>query len=304
MNHCQRIICVTLAFILASPAAHAGFFGPDIVPLSPAVLKDKLKGQPLAVEIKAASLEFKSKGAAVAGVVFGFLLSSALASGSGPRPGMSAQQNMQSLQQTSNLAMQASGTIATSTTALMNSQAVKSAGAQAKEGPIGLITPQLEAAFAQAYGTKWRTASDDKAAADAEEKFGLRIEQTTWMVDFSIASSDYDLRYKLGMTLTDLTSKAINKSVTCEGTYDKKMPDDDWKKDDYQAVADASKAIASLCLDKFLGEIDIVRADPPVKAAVPATPRDELVAAASATPDDKQGDKSPETPKQGRAQSN
>jgi hypothetical protein len=68
-------------------------------------------------------------------------------------------------------------------------------------------------------------------------------------------------------------TKAINRSVTCEGVFDKAMPEDDWKKDDFKAVADVSKAVAELCLEKFLADLDITRAAPLVASvSTDATP--------------------------------
>jgi len=260
---CHRTLkCVPLACVLLSPAAHAGLFGPDIVPLSSAALKEKLHEQRIALEIKAAPLEVKSKGAAVGGFILGFIASSALGSNAGrPRPGSTMQQWAESLQAASKIAMESGGAIASATTSVLNAQNAKSAGTQAKEGPIALLVPQLQAAFMQAYGSRWRSATEEKASQADDAKMRLDVEQSTWMVDFSMTSSDYHLRYSLGMKLTDLAAKAINRSVVCEGIFDKKMSDEDWKKDDFQAVADASKAVSERCLEKFLSELDIARVD-------------------------------------------
>ncbi len=71
--------------------------------------------------------------------------------------------------------------------------------------------------------------------------------------------SNYELRYQLDMKLTDTVANAINKSVACEGVFGKKMPEDDWRKDDYRAVADASKEIAGRCIDTFLAALELDR---------------------------------------------
>lgn len=269
-----KYIALLLAGALSIPA-HAGLFGPDNVPLAADALREKLQGQPLSLSIKAVPLELKSKGAAVGGFVLGFVLSSAMASGAGPNPGMSAQQNAQFMQTMSKAAADVGGAIATTSARMLDAQASKAAGQQAQEGPMAWLAPQLQAAFDQAYASRWQSAPTDAT------KLQLDLDQSAWTVDFSMLSSDYELRYALDMTLTDTAVKAINKKATCTGAYAKKMPLDDWKKDDHQAIASASKEVAEQCLDKFLAALNIGRAAIPVPAATASVAQAETGKATS-----------------------
>jgi hypothetical protein len=262
-----QMACLTVLVFTLSSSAHAGLFGPDIVTLTPAELQEKLRDQALTFTTKAAPLEFSSKSAAIGGFVLGLVLSSAVAStGTSTRPGMPAQQRMQNLQNMQQFSKASAGTgiaIGRMVGESMSAQVVKGAAVQTREGPVAWLVPRLQAAFVEAYRTQWRPFIDEKSrSADTinDSKMSLSVDQPVWMVDFSMTSSDYSLKYKIDMVLTDLASKAVNRSINCEGVFEKVMSEEEWKKDDLKAVADASNAIAEQCLDRILFDLNIARA--------------------------------------------
>lgn len=196
------------------------------------------------------------------GFLLGFVASSALASG-GMQPGMNAQQMNQTMQANMQIATSFNQNLQTVVTQMASEQAVKPTAQLAKEGPVIAVSQQLLASLMQTPNLNVSLAN--VAAKPAPTDLQLQITQPEWKLDFSMASSDYTLLHHIVVTLYQKQSDTVFFRETCAGEYPRKMPKEDWERDDFAAVAAASRENADRCAAQVMAALDLT----PVKATVP-----------------------------------
>ena len=267
MSHSARSSRTAIAFALAlafSQSASAGLFGPSTELIQGEALAQKLQSAPLVVSVNGSPLDIRSKAAAVGGFLLGFIAGSAMASGPG-RPGMNAQQMNQSMQANMQIASSLNQNVQTAVTNMAAAQAAKPKAQIAKEGPVVPVSQQLLASLAQAPKLQVATASDRTPAAPSDLQ--LRITQPVWQLDFSMASSDYTLRYQLDVSLYQKESDTIFFKEGCQGEYAEKMPREAWEENDFGALEAASLKIARQCASGLMAKLGL----PPVAVAGDST---------------------------------
>jgi len=293
------IAAVTLASLM-QPAS-AGLFGPGTEILQGPALAQMLQSQPVVVSVSGGPLDVRSKAAAVGGFLLGFVASSVMASG-GMRPGMNAQQMNQTMQANLQIATAFNQNIQSTVTRMAADQAAKSTTQVAKEGPLGPISQQLIPALAQTPGLMLAPTAEGTQADPAYLQ--LRLTQPEWQLDFSMASNDYTLLHQIELTLYQKSTDKIFFKETCKTEYAKKMPKEDWERDDYAAVATASNELASQCADKLVAALGI-GALPQTMAVSPkaagATPAPATEAQAPAEEVDRTENAAPVEPAQNTA---
>ena len=274
----KTVVCIT-CFAAFCGTASAGFFGPSTKLLSNEALIQKLQSQELLIHISGRALDVRSKAAAVGGFLLGFIASSAMASGGGMPSGGNAQQMNQNMQANMQLATQFNQNFQTAFTSVAGSQAVKPSGQVSKEGPVVLVAQQLAASLSQTPNIKaaFLTTNQKPKPIDLQ----LRIGQPVWLLDFSMASSDYSLSHRIEISIYQKETDTIFFKQECVGVADSKMPKEAWEKDDFAAVASAaldagnkcaSKVIAALGLQPFKAEALVAPAAPQAAVAADSVP--------------------------------
>lgn len=281
--HHGLAIALLATTLLARPAA-AGFFGPDVELLAPPQVGERLRAEALIFNASGAALHIHTKGAAIGGFLVGMILSSALASGGGNATNPAQMQRQ----------MQANMDIAQRTNVeiqgAVNTLAAGAAGAEAAElaqrGPLLLLTQSLNAALLDQQ-TKL-------VAADAEPQAALtlKLSQIEWKLDFEAFSSDYTLKTALTLELLDKPADKLHLRNTCAYQHTKKMPLEDWERDEHRAVAQAAEEIAQHCHVEFAKALNLAQATsatsaPPLAlpdAATQAAPLSEATPATDTPP--------------------
>jgi len=286
MNKPHRtLLAATLLAATAMTPAHAGFFGPSKESLNAEQLQQQLDTRAVAIVRDGQPLEVASKGAAIAGFIASTVLSSALASGGGLHSGQSMQQWADSQRALSDTAMQVGQGLQQLTRDGLNALDQRSANQVAKDGPTAALTKSLYSVLSTRPNVVTELAPSAKALK--EQQLELALTQTEWKLDFSMLSSDYTLSYKLNMSLLDPAADKLYLSNDCSGEYAKKMPKDDWEKDDYKAVNEALADIARSCHKQFATVLGLKNTDAPVGEPTPAAatqPVAATVPAAAAAP--------------------
>lgn len=245
------IICIA---IFTSPAS-AGFFGPSTKLLTGDALAQKLQSQAVVFDLAGSVLDVRSKSAAVGGFLLGFVLSSAMASGGGVPQGASAQQMQQNMQANMQMAMQFNQNIQTTFASVAASQAAKPSGQVGKEGPVVLVAQQLAASLAQSPSIKVSFLTPNQKAKPTDLQ--LRITQPVWLLDFSMASSDYTLSHRVEVSLYQKADDTLFFKQSCEGAADSKKPKEEWEKDDFAAVASVALDAGNKCAAKIIAALGL-----------------------------------------------
>ncbi len=175
---------------------------------------------------------------------------------------MSAQQMNANMQISSQASMQLSQSVQDSVRNIAAKQANKPSDVIAKEGPVVLMSEKVLRQLEQ-------TAGINAVYADSvnPEDLQLKITQPLWMLDFSMMSSDYVLSYGIHVSLYQKKSDTIFFDMACTGEHARKMPKEDWERDDFAAVAEASKDFASKCAEQVVAALKLQSAK--VEAALP-----------------------------------
>ena len=243
-----------IAAAIATPPAHAGFFGPDHEPLSPVQIGERLQREPVSFAGGGKALEIRTKAAAIGGFIVGAILSSAAASGSvsGANNAAQMQQQMQANMQ---IAQQANVHIQGAVNQLSAEAAGAAAAEVAQRGPLPLLVQTLNGAL--------REQQAQLADANAEPKpaLVLSVSQTEWKLDFETFSSDYVLKTALTLELLDKAADKLHLRATCQQEYPKKMELDDWERDDHLAIAQAAEEIARGCHAQFATVLNLAAAN-------------------------------------------
>ena len=260
----KAIFCITCIAVFSVPAS-AGFFGPATKLLSNEALAQKLQSQALVIDITGSSLDVRSKAAAIGGFLLGFIASSAMASGGGMPSGGNAQQLNQNMQANMQLATQFNQNFQTAFTSVAASQAVKPSGQVSKEGPVVLVAQQLAASLAQTPNIKAAFLVTNQKPKPADLQ--LRITQPVWLLDFSMASSDYTLAHRIEVSIYQKETDTIFFKHDCQGVAEAKKPKEEWEKDDFAAVASAAVDAGNNCASKVIAALGLQPAKAEVKAA-------------------------------------
>ena len=239
------LTAMALASTLCQPAA-AGFFGPSNKLLTGEALTEKLASAPIFFSVNANVLDIRTKGAAVGSFLLGFVVSSALASGGGGMPSSNPQQMQQSLQAQMDISKAFNQNLQVAMTKIASDQSNKPKGQIAKEGPAVLVSQQLLASLLQAPKLKLVSPAAGQAAAATDLQ--MRVTQTEWKLDFSMASSNYTLLYQTEVVVYQKDSDTNYFSYTCKGESPQKIPLEAWERDDFSEVAQAATVIGNKCL--------------------------------------------------------
>jgi len=270
------LLTVVLAVMVTQPAC-AGLFGPDVELLKPTQISERLHNETVLFNTGGSPLQVKTKGAAVGGFFVGMILSSAMASGGGGGATNAAQMNQQ-MQANMAIAQQANANLRGVVTSAAASASGPQSPTAAKLGPLPLVAQQLNRAFSEQH-----VAIAD-SATDPAPTLKLSLTQKTWMLDFSMASSDYTLSSALTMELLDTRTGKIHLRQSCDRAYPKKMPLEAWEQDDHQEVASAAEAIAQRCAEEFAVALNLPLPPQDASPAAPADNADEKPAITSETP--------------------
>lgn len=275
---CALILIAAVAALTVSPA-HAGFFGPDNEPLTPAQISERLQREPITFSGGGKALEIRTKGAAIGGFIAGFILSSAMASG-GSVPGNPAQMQQQ-MQARMDIAQQFNANFQVAANRLSAEAAGAAAGEIARRGPLPLLLQTLsgdlrerQVRLADANPAASAATSVDASAdasAPAKPVLALTLSQTEWKLEFEAFSSDYALKTALTLELIDKAADKLHLRAICQQDYPKKMELDDWERDDHLAIAQAADDIARRCHGEFMAALTPTAdvANPPASAALP-----------------------------------
>ncbi len=267
MSFRLRSASLLLAAAVLSQSASAGLFGPSTEILKGDALAAKLKTQQVVLSAGGGVLDIRTKSAAVGSFLVGFVVSSALASGGGaPR---NAQQMQQSMQANAQIASTFHQNLQVAMTQVASDQAAKPKAQIAKEGPVISVSQQLMAGLLQEPGIKMSLASDAQPAAPADLQ--LRVSQPEWKLDYSMASSEYTLRYQIDASLYQKESDTVFYKDSCKGEASKKLALEDWERDDFSEVALAAGDIASRCAATLAAALGL-RAVPAAPSSTPAAP--------------------------------
>ncbi|HXU92053.1 MAG TPA: hypothetical protein VFP33_00190 [Gallionella sp.] len=256
-------------------SATAGFFGPTVEILPADQVWKRMQEQPLAFTTNAAPLEIRTKGAAIGGFLIGSLLSSAAMSGGGAGVSNPAQMQQQ-MQANMAVAQQLNPQIQGLARDVAAKSEARSAQDIAKQGPLPLIAPNLMKVIQERKANLVADASDGPSLK-------LRLSQNTWKLEFAALSSDYTLNSALHLELRDTKADKVYFQRDCGGEYGKKMPLEDWERDQSKAIAEAAQEVAQNCQVEFLRELGIASDDVSVTRDVQATAATAI--AVSTTPD-------------------
>ncbi|MFS2033514.1 hypothetical protein ACEN8I_05750 [Polaromonas sp. CT11-55] len=280
MNFRLRSASLLLAIAVLSQPAAAGLFGPSTELLKGDALAAKLKAQQVVLSAGGGVLDIRTKGAAVGSFLVGFIVSSALASGGGATG--NAQQMQKNMQANMQIATSFNQNLQVAMTQVASDQAAKPKAQIAKEGPVIAVSQQLMASLLQEPGIKMSLASAAQPAAPADLQ--LRVSQPEWKLDFSMASSEYTLRYQIDASLYQKESDTVFYKQSCKGEVPRKLALEDWERDDFSEVALAAADVANSCAATLIAALGLRpvpvaplspparKADPTVESAVPALP--------------------------------
>ncbi len=263
-----RSASVLLAIAVLCQPATAGFFGPSTDILKGDALAAKLKSQPIVLSVSGGLLDVRTKGAAVGSFLLSFVASSALASGGGTAaPARNAQQmqqnmqtNMKNMQASMRIATEFNKTLQTAMTKIASDQAEKPKAEIAKEGPVVLVSQQLLASLLQQPGLRTALASANQSPAASDLQ--LRVSQPEWKLDFSMASSDYTLSYLTEVSLYQKESDTVFFREICKGEVQRKLPLEDWQRDEFAEVALAATEVGNRCVQPFIAALGLTPAAP------------------------------------------
>jgi hypothetical protein len=251
-SRCCAPIAIALMVSAMSPA-HAGFFGPDSEPLTPAQINERMQQEPIHFSGGGKALEIRTKGAAIGGFIAGFILSSAMASG-GSLSGNPAQMQDQ-MQARMDIAQQFNSNLQVAANRISAEAAGAAATEVARRGPLPLLAQTLNDAL------RARQAQLTEANADPRPALTLRLSQTEWKLEFEAFSSDYVLKTALTLELLDKAADKLHLRTVCQQEFPRKMPLDDWERDDHGAIADAAGQIAAGCHAQFIAALLPVAAE-------------------------------------------
>lgn len=281
MNFRLRSASLLLAIAVLSQPAAAGFFGPSTELLKDDALAAKLRTQQVVLSAGGGVLDVRTKSAAVGSFLVGFIVSSALASGGGGGGPTNAQQMQQNMQANMQIATSFNQNLQVAMTQIASDQAAKPKAQIAKEGPVIAVSQQLMASLLQESDIKMSLASDAQPAAPADLQ--LRVSQPEWKLDFSMASSEYTLRYQIDASLYQKESDTVFYKDSCKGEAPKKLALEDWERDDFSEVALAAGDIASRCAATLTATLGL-RVAPVAPQSPPAAPAAPAESAAPALP--------------------
>lgn len=246
--------CIAFAVTFSQPAA-AGLFGPASEPLQGDALMQKLRSAPVVLNVRGNLLHIRSKGGEVGGFLLGMIAGSALASGTSSGPSTSAQQLQRQLDANVQIATTFSQNVNSAIVSAAEAQAAKPRAQVAKEGPVLAVSQELLASLSQVPQLNIATAGAERSASAADLQ--LTVSQPQWQLDYSMLSSDYTLRYNVSVQLYQKESDTIYFKESCQGEYGEKMPQEEWERDEFGALQNASREIAKRCAAELQGKLGL-----------------------------------------------
>ena len=246
--------CIAFAVTFSQPAA-AGLFGPASEPLQGDALMQKLRSAPVVLNVRGNLLHIRSKGGEVGGFLLGMIAGSALASGTSSGPSTSAQQLQRQLDANVQIATTFSQNVNSAIVSAAEAQAAKPQAQVAKEGPVLAVSQELLASLSQVPQLNIATAGAERSASAADLQ--LTVSQPQWQLDYSMLSSDYTLRYNVSVQLYQKESDTIYFKESCQGEYGEKMPQEEWERDEFGALQNASREIAKRCAAELQGKLGL-----------------------------------------------
>jgi hypothetical protein len=96
-----------------------------------------------------------------------------------------------------------------------------------------------------------------------QKKLYLSVNTPRWEIGFkNMFSEDYYLNYHITSSIIEKDENENEKVIDltkaeCRGTYDKSMPLDDWKANNYKEVQSASEMISEQCYEQLVGTLSI-----------------------------------------------
>lgn len=269
--------CIAFAVTFSQPAA-AGLFGPASEPLQSDALMQKLRSAPVVLNVRGNLLHIRSKGGEVGGFLLGMIAGSALASGTSSAPSTSAQQLQRQLDANVQIATTFSQNVNTAIVSAAEAQTAKPQAQVAKEGPVLAISQELLASLSQVPQLNIATAGAERSASAADLQ--LTVSQPQWQLDYSMLSSDYTLRYNVSVQLYQKESDTIYFKESCQGEYGEKMPQEEWERDEFGALQNASREIAKRCAAELQGKLGLATG----AVAMAEEPTDTVPAVVSSAP--------------------
>ncbi|AEV26521.1 hypothetical protein Dsui_2155 [Azospira oryzae PS] len=246
--------CIAFAVTFSQPAA-AGLFGPASEPLQSDALMQKLRSAPVVLNVRGNLLHIRSKGGEVGGFLLGMIAGSALASGTSSGPSTSAQQLQRQLDANVQIATTFSQNVNSAIVSAAEAQTAKPQAQVAKEGPVLAVSQELLASLSQVPQLNIATAGAERSASAADLQ--LTVSQPQWQLDYSMLSSDYTLRYNVSVQLYQKESDTIYFKESCQGEYGEKMPQEEWERDEFGALQNASREIAKRCAAELQGKLGL-----------------------------------------------
>ncbi len=246
--------CIAFAVTFSQPAA-AGLFGPASEPLQSDALMQKLRSAPVVLNVRGNLLHIRSKGGEVGGFLLGMIAGSALASGTSSGPSTSAQQLQRQLDANVQIATTFSQNVNSAIVSAAEAQTAKPQAQVAKEGPVLAVSQELLASLSQVSQLNIATAGAERSASAADLQ--LTVSQPQWQLDYSMLSSDYTLRYNVSVQLYQKESDTIYFKESCQGEYGEKMPQEEWERDEFGALQNASREIAKRCAAELQGKLGL-----------------------------------------------
>lgn len=246
--------CIAFAVTFSQPAA-AGLFGPASEPLQGDALMQKLRSAPVVLNVRGNLLHIRSKGGEVGGFLLGMIAGSALASGTSSGPSTSAQQLQRQLDANVQIATTFSQNVNSAIVSAAEAQTAKPQAQVAKEGPVLAVSQELLASLSQVPQLNIATAGAERSASAADLQ--LTVSQPQWQLDYSMLSSDYTLRYNVSVQLYQKESDTIYFKESCQGEYGEKMPQEEWERDAFGALQNASREIAKRCAAELQGKLGL-----------------------------------------------
>lgn len=246
--------CIAFAVTFSQPAA-AGLFGPASEPLQSDALMQKLRSAPVVLNVRGNLLHIRSKGGEVGGFLLGMIAGSALASGTSSGPSTSAQQLQRQLDANVQIATTFSQNVNSAVISAAEAQAAKPQAQVAQEGPVLAVSQELLASLSQVPQLNIATAGAERSASAADLQ--LTVSQPQWQLDYSMLSSDYTLRYNVSVQLYQKESDTIYFKESCQGEYGEKMPQEEWERDEFGALQNASREIAKRCAAELQGKLGL-----------------------------------------------
>lgn len=246
--------CIAFAVTFSQPAA-AGLFGPASEPLQGDALMQKLRSAPVVLNVRGNLLHIRSKGGEVGGFLLGMIAGSALASGTSSGPSTSAQQLQRQLDANVQIATTFSQNVNSAIVSAAEAQAATPRAQVAKEGPVLAVSQELLASLSQVPQLNIATAGAERSASAADLQ--LTVSQPQWQLDYSMLSSDYTLRYNVSVQLYQKESDTIYFKESCQGEFGEKMPQEEWERDEFGALQNASREIAKRCAAELQGKLGL-----------------------------------------------